>query len=100
MFNLDQQVSKLVREVAEKKDAMIREQLSELISRGLIIVEETEPTIVTHMDPVKGPQIEFRQACKLVLRDKEYIVKLENENNDLKLKLEKMAHLCKEFLPL
>lgn len=57
------------------------EQLNEFISRGLIIVELTQPTFVHSPDSTK---VEIRQSCKLVLKDQEYIQDLERENKALK----------------
>ena len=64
--------------IAEKKDSIILEQLNELIIRGLLIVELTEPTITTvELFATRETTIQVSQQCRLVLKDQEYIEKLE-----------------------
>lgn len=77
-------IDQITREVLRQKDSYILESLNELISRGLLEVHETQPVLVRESDSMK---ITLKQSVKLVLKDQEYIEKLEKENQELKEKL-------------
>lgn len=66
--------------MAAATDNLILQQLNEFISRGLIIVEFLQPQMVRDID---SPQIKICQAIRLVLKDQEYIQKLEQRVLDL-----------------
>lgn len=67
--------------IARTKETLILESLNELISRGLLVVEETQPVLVRECD---SASISVRQSVRIHLKDQEYIQKLEKENQDLK----------------
>lgn len=72
---------------AEQSEKVVLAQLNDFISRGLIVLESTGPLLTRSSDSDK---IEMRYACNLVLKDKEYILKLEKENKEMKELLEKL----------
>lgn len=90
---LNKIIANAAQKAAEQKEKIILEQLNELISRGLLVVYETQPMLVqTLRDPLSPePRVEIVSAIKLVLKDQEYIEKLEAENKDLKEKLNSIA---------
>jgi hypothetical protein len=63
--------------VAKQTELSILQQLSDFVSRGLIIVEHG-PMVLTHS--VNNSGIEIKQTIELKLKDKEYIERLEKEN--------------------
>jgi hypothetical protein len=60
--------------VAKATEQSILQQLNDFISRGLIEVQQTVPQFVRSFD---SDVVEIRQSVTLVLKDKEYIEKLE-----------------------
>lgn len=77
LYSIVQEVS---RQLEQKKDNAILEQLNDFISRGLIVIESTQPILTRESDSYK---IVVSQQVKLTLKDKEYIEKLEEENKRL-----------------
>lgn len=72
-------------QISKQTEIIILEQLNDLISRNLLIVETTQPTFVTEYSQNSDKiQVKVMQQCRLVLKDKEYIEKLEKENEELK----------------
>lgn len=84
---MENMMSELHKVVAESTENAIMEQLNEFISRDLIVVEISQPILVR--DPM-STKVQVRQQCRLVLKDKEYIEKLERENKTLKEHLNKI----------
>jgi hypothetical protein len=74
----------------KQKDSLILESLNELVSRGLLEVQETEPVLV--QDCVTDT-IRLSQKVKLVLKDQEYIEKLEKRNKELEDALEQIKKI-------
>ena len=62
-------------------------QLSDFISRGLIEVQVVGSQFVRCAD---SSGVEYREAVRLVLKDKEYIEKLEKENSEMKALIENL----------
>lgn len=79
-----QMVQELVRKSAKHKESLILEQINELISRDLLVVEETEMMLIRHQD---SNEIEMSQKVRLVLKDQEYIESLESKIADLEDKV-------------
>lgn len=77
-------------ELLFQKEQILMEQLNELISRDLLVVEETEPVLVREFNSNK---VSLKQSVRLTLKDKEYIIKLEDENKQLKETLAKFKEL-------
>lgn len=79
-------------EVNKQTESIILSQLNELISRGLLVIESTQPVLVADYDLYhngtfnrdKPYNIRLQQMVKLKLKDQEYIEKLEKENEELK----------------
>lgn len=84
--------SPLQREFMEKKQALILEQLGDLVSKGLLVIQEVQPVLVKDDSSNK---ITLQGAIRLTLRDKEYIEKLEKENKALKAKFEQLRDWIK-----
>jgi hypothetical protein len=79
-----QMVQDLVKKAAKHKELLILEQLNELISRDLLVVEETEMMLVRYQD---SNDIGMSQKVRLVLKDQEYIESLESKIADLEDKV-------------
>lgn len=74
----------IVKGLMKQKEAIIFEQLQELISRGLLVVEETEPVLVCSESFTHSyPEIKLMQSVKLKLKDQEYVEKLEARVKEL-----------------
>ncbi len=67
-----------------QKENMILEQLSDLVKKGLLVVEETQPVITIDSEN----NLKVSQSCRLALKDKEYISNLESERDRYKTELE------------
>lgn len=74
----------------EQKDKLIMDELNELTSRGLIVIEQTRPTIVREAG---SGELRLAQAVRLVPKEKEYIEKLETENAELKAKIDRIENI-------
>ena len=78
-------VSEILEDLSKHREEIILEQLNELISRNLLVIELTQMTLTQDYESDK---LKVSQGVRLVLKDQEYIEKLEKENSELKLKLE------------
>ena len=72
--NMTSLASEIADKTAKQTESMILKQLNDFISRGLIEVQQTAPQFVMSYD---SDVVEIRQSVNLVLKDKEYIEKLE-----------------------
>jgi hypothetical protein len=99
--SMNEIVTKAVINLAEQKEKYILQQLSELVSRGLIVIEETQPILVRGVQLVDQTTIELRmeQSVRLVPKEFEYIKKLEKENEELKAKLTLIEEAFKNGQP-
>jgi len=79
--------------MAEQKEKMLLEQLSELLDRGLLVIEQTQPVLVheSHTN-----ELRMEQSVRLVLRDQEYVEKLEKENTELREVIENLQSVLTE----
>lgn len=93
--NLDQFTNDVVHEIARQKEVSLLSQLNWLVSRGIIVMETQGPTLVkTYLKPNEdGYEIRLEESVKLVVKDKEYIEKLEKENRELNQKLQRLAEV-------
>ena len=80
-------------QLAKKREECIVSQLNDFISRGLINVRTTGPTIIQSQDQ---SGIEIREQVILELKDKEYIEQLEKENSELKQIVDTFKKALKE----
>ena len=85
MIDTYEMLNNAVNEIARQKDNQILEQLNDFISRGLLVVVQTQPIITRDYD---SPIIKISQMVRLELRDREYMEQLEKENADLRHRLE------------
>lgn len=84
-------INEITKALSLQKDNIILNQLSDLVSRGLLVVEETQPVLVKEDH---SANIILKQQVRLTLKNIEYIEKLEKENSELKLLLSKMNELA------
>jgi len=85
-----------VDEIEKKVESELLSQLNDFISRGLIVVERSHPSLASSYEDITYPtpntfKVELNTAVRLVLKDKEYIEKLESENKEFKKALESIA---------
>ncbi|HLD91227.1 MAG TPA: hypothetical protein VI911_09470 [Patescibacteria group bacterium] len=71
----------LVEEAMKTEQSLILEQLTDLVSRNLLVIESTQPVIIQDCCSNK---LTIQKKIKLTLKDKEYILKLEEENKELR----------------
>jgi hypothetical protein len=86
-MNYLQDWSKILKDVLVQKESLVLEQLSDLVKRGLLVIEQSEPVLVQDL---YADKLVLKQAVRLSLKDKEYIEKLEAENTALKEQLLKI----------
>jgi len=91
---IDSLTQKICYDLARQQEAILQEQLGDLVSRGLLVVESTEPVLIR--EPYSD-KIKIAQSIKLTLKDKEYILKLEEENKILKEQLETIKNVIGEI---
>ena len=77
-------IKEIQTKMASATESTILQQINDFISRGLIVVEVMEPLMMLEPD---SDQVVIRQSVRLVLKDKEYVEKLEVENKELKEKI-------------
>jgi hypothetical protein len=93
MISLNNKVFEISKELMKQKEKVIMEQLNDLVSKKLLVIQETEPVLI--QCPMSY-NIKLEQKVRLVVQDSEYIEKLEKENKNLKDKLEKIESAFKE----
>jgi hypothetical protein len=79
--------SELINEVLRQQESILLEQLGDLVTHGLLVCQSGPPQIIRESDPYGGGGVyKFKlvQSVKFVLRDAEYIAKLEAENKEMK----------------
>jgi len=78
----ENKIQEVFKSLSEQKEKILLDQLEELVSRGLICVEETQPVLV---ETIAGPRkYVLKQAVRFILKDQEYIEELEEENRVLR----------------
>ena len=82
----------LIRDCLRQKNTILQQHLFDLISKGLLVIEEEEPVLVQAADK---QAFELRQKVSIKLKDQERIDALENENKRLK---EQLAEIKKVVL--
>ncbi len=81
MTSVNEIVMEIGRMIQHDTENIMLNQLDDFVSRGLIEVQMTQPVLI--QEPMAN-KLRVVQSVKLVLKDKEYIEKLENENKELK----------------
>ncbi len=89
----DVEILKIVNDLANQKEKKLLGQLGWLVSRDLLVIEQTEPSIV--QNPDGGMSVV--QTVTLSVKDKEYIEKLEMKIKDLTEKLNAVLGIKKEL---
>lgn len=77
--------------MAAAHENALREQLSDLVSRGLLVVEIGPQVLVQECDG----KVTVRQSINLQLKDREYIEKLERENKEMREIIERLQSCLK-----
>jgi DNA-binding HxlR family transcriptional regulator len=90
MNNLSDIAKQLSRDAAKATETTILEQLNDFVSRGLIELK-MGPQVITQ--DMYSNKLNIGQTVSLVLKDKEYIEKLETENKQLKELIKKMKEV-------
>lgn len=80
----EQMFKKVCSEINEKQEQNLLQGLNELVSRGLLFVKKSAP-VFTQDENTNN--IVFSQSVELILKEQEYIEKLEAENLQMKEKL-------------
>lgn len=80
----------LAKKVAKAREDIIVASINDFISRGLIEIRVVSSGFIRTPD---SSDIQYRESVELVLKDKEYIEKLEKENAELKAYKEEIRRL-------
>lgn len=67
--------SDIAAHIAKETESLILAQLNEHISRGLIVIEQTQPQFVSHAD--NPNKVDIRMSVRFKLKEQEYVEKLE-----------------------
>lgn len=88
--NIHDYANSIVDEIARQKEKTLMAQLNWLVSRGILLIESQGPTLCkTYLKPAEdGYELTIEESIILVVKDKEYIEKLENENKELNKRLQ------------
>lgn len=81
----DDELNRAMAQITEKRESYLLEQLGELVTKGLILIESTEPVLVE-----SDGKFEIRSAVRLVLRDREIIEEMRTERDEWKQRAEKL----------
>lgn len=98
MANIFTSTQEVINDVLKQQERIILDQLGELIDRGLLEFQSTQPVITSEYDYTTNKTIlNLSQYGKLVLKDQEYIEKLEKENKELKTKINNLNTSIKDL---
>jgi hypothetical protein len=92
MQSMSSIVDEMAKVMAENAEERLTEDLNDLVKRNLLIIERGPVTCIK--DPLTY-KIKIVQSVRLVLKDKEYIAKLEKENLKLKAKINNLQDFFK-----
>jgi hypothetical protein len=90
MIHTNEYASKLLFEASKQTERLILDQLNDFISRGLIEIEMGPMTLVNSQI---STQVEMRQTVQLRLKDREYIKKLEQDNEALRYEIKMLLNI-------
>ncbi len=90
MINTNEYASQLLFQAAKQTEQLILAQLNDFISRGLIEVEMGPMSLV---QTEISKQVEMRQTVQLRLKDREYIKKLEQDNEALRCEIKMLLNI-------
>lgn len=91
----DSYLQKLIPELLEQHEAYILDQLTDLIDKGILVVENDGPFMLFQ----ESTHARFRisKPLKFTVKDKEYIERLEKENAELKAAVEGIKHTMNQW---
>ncbi len=75
MLSLQDELSRYSEKMLIAKEGELQRQLSELVKRGILIIEEEQPSLVRKQDG----EIEVCTKIRLTVKDMEYIKSLESK---------------------
>lgn len=88
---MERTMDELAKKLNESHEREISKQLNDLVSRGIIIVESTQPIIIQELNPATGrTELKVSQAVRLVSKEHEYIKKIESELDWYKSRFESL----------
>ena len=83
----DEMLRNALKDLFKQKDTLFLAQLGDLVTKGLLVIEETAPVIVQtpydHTSSPGHPEFRLEQSVRFVLKDQEYIKKLEKRVEQL-----------------
>ncbi len=79
------EVGDLLKTVSKNTEDIMLEQLEDMLKRGVLVVEKSEPVLIQDAQTQK---VTVQQKIKLTLKDKEYIERLEGEVRTLTYRLD------------
>lgn len=79
--------TKLFHQAEKQTEELVLQQLGDLVKRGLLVIEQTEPVLTEHQLPGGDWEFTMEKAVRLNLRDREVIETLEAENKRLREQL-------------
>lgn len=82
--------ARVLRNLNKQNQKILMDQLNELTSRGLLVIESTQPTLY-----VEDGEMKLGQSVKLVLKDQEYIKTLEDKVEKLEERLKSIKEAIK-----
>lgn len=94
-LSVDSYIRSIMNNLLEQKEEYIKTALIELISRDLIVIEQTQPILIRSTDSQGKEEFKLQQGVRFVPKEFEYIKKLEAENKELKEKLEAILGIVK-----
>lgn len=98
MNYVTESLSEIMQDINKQNEALILESLGDLITKGLLVVEQTQPVLVgNHSINEDKYIVRLEQKIRLVLKDKEYIQKLEEENKKLREKIDRFYEFVGEM---
>lgn len=89
-----QMINTALKDIAKQQESIILAQLNDFVSRGLILIEQGPMQIV---QDEYSDKLVLKSSVRLILKDKEYIEKLEKINIDLKDLIQRMQDAAKSI---
>jgi len=90
-MNTANHIDGIIKDLMVQQEQLLLDQLGDLVSKGLLICERGP--ISMYEDVTRPYSYKVSQQVKFVLKDKEYITKLEQENKELKEHLRLILHI-------
>lgn len=84
-----------IQDLIRQQQAIFLDQLGDLVKKGLLVCEAVPSEVVMEADQFKYT---LRQKVRFILKDQEYINKLEKENQKMKIELQMIATSIKDHM--